>query len=586
MNQNNLFSKEILEKIKQWQTPSYDEETQIQLIELLNHEPQKVIDAFYTSLSFGTAGLRGMMGVGTNRINKYTIGFATQGLSNYLLKTSNAPSAVISYDSRNHSFEFAKETARVFAANGIKVFITKELRPTPFLSFLCTYKNASCGVMITASHNPSTYNGYKVYGKNGGQIIAPDDQKIIEEVRKITTNEAVKRVSFDHPLIHFIEEIEDEEYINAIEGLKNDEQRCKKQGKELKIVFSNLHGTGITLLPKTLHNWGFTNIEYVEKQKLPDGNFPFAKKPNPELEETLALGISQLSEKRRDLLLVTDPDADRLGCVIFHEGLRYILNGNEIASICLYHLLSTYKEQKRLSKNHALVTTIVTTRLLKKMCKEFGIKYFETLTGFKYIGQKIQEFQESVEEIEFLFGAEESYGYLHGTHAKDKDAIVTSAILCEAALKQKLTHQTLLDLLKKIYSLYGVYREKQLSIELEEGQLSQTLIQEKMSLLRKKEIKEIDGVKVLLSEDFLFSKQTNPITLEQRPLLFPTSDVLAFELEDESKFIIRPSGTEPKIKIYGMMRKAASFDVEKDKRECDQFLDTKMHFIKNHLLEL
>lgn len=582
------LSFEIQSKVKKWLENPFDEKTQEHVKALLNHDTQKLIDAFYTDLSFGTAGLRGLMGVGTNRINLYTIATTTQGLSNYILKAQKISQnrVVIAYDSRHHSEEFAKEAACVLAANGIQVFLSKELRPTPFLSFICRHRECISAIMITASHNPPEYNGYKVYWSDGAQIVPPHHQGIIEEVVKITEISHVKKTDLSNPLISYLTTSDDIDYLKELLLLQNLPENNHKNGASLQIVFSNLHGTGITLLPRALRSWGFTSLHYVEEQKKPDGDFPTVKNPNPELKESLNLGIKLLLKTNSDLLIATDPDADRVGIAIQKEGIETLLNGNQIASICLYHLLETLKKQKRLSKQHSVVSTIATTPLLKALCKAYQVHHFETLTGFKYIGEKIREFEENPSEYEFLFGAEESFGFLYGTHARDKDAIITSCLLCEIALNQKNQGRNLLDLLYLIYQKFGIYDEKQLSITLPEGKKSQELIENAMNYLRTHPKESLDNQKTLFIEDYYLSRRKNLSTQEETPLFLPHSDVLVYHYEDGSQVVIRPSGTESKIKIYGMVRKTTSTDIQSSLLECAHLLNKRLEEIKTHYLNL
>lgn len=588
MQEHSPLSFEIQSKVDRWLKSPFDITTQECVRDLLKHNTQKLIDAFYTNLSFGTAGLRGLMGVGTNRINRYTIAAATQGLANYILKVQNNKqnSVAIAYDCRHHSEEFAKEAASVLAANGIQVFLSQQLRPTPFLSFVCRYRRCIAAIMITASHNPPEYNGYKVYWDDGAQIVPPHDKGIIEEVRKIIDISSVKKAPLSHPLIHYLDISDDKAYLKEIIFLQNLPKENQREGHLLQIVFSNLHGTGITLLPEALKSWGFTNLRYVEEEKEPNGDFPTAKKPNPELKEALQLGIELLLKTKSDLLIATDPDADRVGVAIQKDGKETLLNGNQIASICLYHLLETLQKQNRLSKQYAVVSTIVTTPLLKDLCKAYQVHYFETLTGFKYIGEKIREFEESLCEYEFLFGAEESFGFLYGTHARDKDAIITSCLLSEIALEQKKQGKTLIDLLYSIYQKFGVYQDRQLSINLPDGEKSQALIEKAMQSLRNTPQKKLDNKEALFIEDYLLSIKKDLKTDKETPLLLPKSNVLVYQYEDGSKFVIRPSGTESKIKIYGMVKQKTSQPIFSSITSCNELLKRRLEEIKTTYLRL
>lgn len=538
---NESLPPEVKERVAAWLKEPYDAKTQNEVRTLQEKDPAALIDAFYTTITFGTGGMRSVMGPGTNRLNKYTIQGATQGLANYILSQKvEAPKVFISYDSRHNSRLFAEETARVLAGNGIEVFITKELRPTPFVSFGCRYHRCTAAVMITASHNPPEYNGYKVYWSDGAQVVPPHDTGIIAQVQKIQNPKQVKLTDFKNRLIHEVGNEDDEAYFKALMPLQNHPDTNQNHGKELKIVYSPLHGCGITTLPEGLKRWGFTSLSLVEAQKTPDGNFSSAHSPNPEQEQALDLGIQQLMQEKGDLFLASDPDADRLGVVIRHNEKPVILNGNQIASLCLFYLCHT----KSLPENSAAVTTIVTTELFKTIAKSYGVTPFEVLTGFKYIGEKIHEWENS-KEFSFLFGAEESLGFLYGTHSRDKDATIAACLIAEMALQLKLQNKTLVDLLSEIYKKYGPFLEGQLSVKFSAGKEGMETMEKLMKDLRANPPKEIEGQKVTDIEDYLTGKTHIPL---------PKSNVLLFRLEDQSKFIIRPSGTEPKIKIYGLVR--------------------------------
>lgn len=530
---------EVKQRVAAWLKEPYDAETQKEVRLLQEKDPTALIDAFYTTIAFGTGGMRSLMGVGTNRLNKYTIQGATQGLANYILSRKiKTPKVFISYDSRNNSRFFAEETARVLAGNGIEVFITKHLRPTPFVSFGCRYHGCTAAVMITASHNLPEYNGYKVYWSDGAQVVPPHDIGIIAEVQKIQDPSQVKLTQFKDRLINEVESENDEAYFKALMPLQNHPDINQRYGRKLKIIYSPLHGCGITTLPEGIKRWGFTSLSLVEAQKTPDGNFPSAHSPNPEQEQTLDLGIQQLMHEKGDLFLASDPDADRLGVVIRHNETPVILNGNQIASLCLFYLCNT----KSLPENSAAVTTIVTTELFKTIAKSYGVTPFEVLTGFKYIGEKIHQWEGS-KEFSFLFGAEESLGFLYGTHSRDKDATAAACLIAEMALQLKLQNKTLVDLLSELYKKYGPFLEGQLSVKFPAGKEGRETMDKLMKNLRANPPAEIAGQKVIDIEDYLTGKTHTPL---------PKSNVLLFRLEDQSKFIIRPSGTEPKIKVYGL----------------------------------
>lgn len=558
------FSPEVEKRIAQWSSKPYDDETRREIQNLKEHNPEALSDAFYTTVAFGTGGMRSVMGVGTNRLNRYTIRNATQGLAHYILsKKVEKPRVFISHDSRKNSRLFAEETARVLAGNGIEVFLTKELRPTPYVSFGCRHHHCTAAVMITASHNPPEYNGYKVYWSDGAQVVPPHDTGIITEVKKIESPNQLKLGPIDDPLIHLVEAEDDEAYYEALMPLQNFPGDNQDQGAKLHIIYSPLHGCGITTVPEALKRWGFTSITYVEEQKNPDGTFPSAHSPNPEQEAALDCGIKLLQKEKGDLFIATDPDADRTGLVVMHKGAPVILNGNQIASLCTYYLCTTLTDQGKMPENGAIVTTIVTTELLHLIASSFNKKCFEVLTGFKYIGEKIHEWEQSG-EYSFIFGAEESLGFLYGTHSRDKDSTISACLIAEMALQQKKKGKTLIDLLSEIYDKFGPFREKQLSVTFGGGQQGVEKMKKIMEALRTTPPKEICGQDVIEIEDYLTSQKTTIATGKEEPLTLPQSNVLVFRLADRSKFVIRPSGTEPKIKIYGLARYDDEKRLDKD----------------------
>jgi len=579
---------EVEDKIQRWLKHPFDLQTQKEIKHLRKTDPQKLFDAFYTDLSFGTAGLRGLMGVGSNRINRYTIARATQGLANYLLKIhpQNSLKVAIAYDSRHGSELFAQEAARVLAGNGIAVLLSYKLRPTPFLSFICRHHRCAAGIMITASHNPPEYNGYKIYWSDGGQVVSPHDQGIMDEVNKVSDIEAVYTADLSDSLIEYLTPSDDRAYIETLTALQNLPQETSVNGALLSVVFSNLHGTGITLLPDALNSWGFTTLHHVEKQKLPSPDFPTVTSPNPELKDALQLGIDTLLRVHGDLLLATDPDADRVGVVSLHKNTPVVFNGNQIATLCLYHLLTTLDKQKRLTPQHTVISTIVTTPLLQTLCNHYHITYMETLTGFKYIGEKMREFESAPTKNTFLFGAEESYGYLYGTHVHDKDAIIASCLLCELALEQKKQGLSLLDLLYTIYQRFGVYQEDQLSISLPDEEKSQRKIAEALARLRATPPQRLCEQKVISVSDYSLSAKTDLVTNTTSLLSLPKSNVLTYDCEDGSRFVIRPSGTEPKLKIYGMIRQDCEESVATTMDMCHDLLVDRLQTIRKSLLRL
>ncbi|NGX61595.1 MAG: Phosphoglucomutase [Chlamydiae bacterium] len=542
--------------IESWLQGEYDDKSKEEIRKLQQQDPEELLDAFYTHLSFGTGGLRGIMGVGTNRMNPYTVRSATQGLANYIKRQASkeeAHSVVIGYDCRHHSREFAEESAKVLAANGIKVYLYQELRPVALVSFGVLYKKATAGILITASHNPPQYNGYKVYWDYGGQVLPPHDQGIIEEVEKITSNEMVQIGTLDSPLIEEIDGEIDLAYRKAVSACQLHPGDNLSKGKELAVVYTSLHGAGITTVPPALKEWGFTNLTLVEEQSTPDGDFPTVKTPNPEDHAALKLGIDTLKKTNGDLLIGTDPDTDRLGVVIMHEGEPYFFNGNEMACILFEHICRSLKQKHQFPPKPMCVKTIVTTELLRKIADHYQVSCLDVLTGFKYIGEKISQWEEekeaNVTTHHFLFGGEESYGYLIGTHVRDKDAIVSSAMVCEAALQMKFRGKTLLDLLHEIYQEHGVYREKLLSLTFE-GKEGIDAMKQMMETLRKHPPQTLADQPVEIIEDYLTHQRRHVTSGTTETLTLPKSNVLRLWLADGTKVVIRPSGTEPKIKLY------------------------------------
>ncbi len=563
------MNSEIVKRAHQWlEDPAYDEKTKAEVRELLNH-PDQLTDAFFTDLSFGTGGLRGIMGAGSNRMNIYTVRKATQGLANYIRKKGN-PSlgVVIGFDSRHNSAQFAQEAATVFAAGGIKVYLIPELRPTPYVSFSTRHLKAQAGVMITASHNPKEYNGYKVFWQDGGQVVPPHDTGIIAEVDAIISPAEVKLAKLTDPLIVKTDKSLDEAYLKALSALQH---FPGEDHRALKICYTSLHGTGITLMPEALHRWGFSAPHLVASQVVPDGDFPTVHFPNPEYPEALKAGIADLVRTGNDILLASDPDADRLGCAVRHLGKPITLSGNEQAAIAAYFICETLTKQKKMPPKGAIVTTIVTTELLKHIAKAYTIACIEVLTGFKYIGEKIHEW-EKPGGYQFLFGAEESYGYLIGTYARDKDAMAAGCLFAEIAVRMKEQGKTLVDLLHEVYQKFGVFREKQMSLTFEEGKKGLDSIHRLMERLRKNPPAALAGEKVISIEDFLKGTPEN----------LPRSDVLLYRLEDQSKIIIRPSGTEPKLKVY-LATTSKSPSIEKGLSDCDQCIDLLLSALKKEL---
>lgn len=539
---------QILEKAKQWLLNDYDEETRMKVQHMIQFDETELIDSFYRDLEFGTGGLRGIMGAGTNRMNKYTVGSATQGLANYLnksFKDNSAISVAIAFDSRNNSQYFAKVAAGVLSANGIKVFLFESLRPTPELSYAVRYLKCQAGIVITASHNPKEYNGYKVYWDDGGQLVPPHDEGVITEVKKITT---IKDVKFEgqEKNIKIISKEVDEPYLKAVKSLSLNPDIIQKQ-KDLKIVYTAIHGTGTVLVPASLKNFGFTNVSTVEKQMIPDGNFPTVASPNPEEKTTMSMALDQAKEIGADLILATDPDADRVGVGVKDDKGNYILlNGNQSASLLIYYLITQWKKRGKITGHEYIVKTIVTSELLRDIARDNNVECFDVLTGFKYIAEKIREYEG---KKTFIGGGEESYGYLVGDFVRDKDAVISCSMLAETAAWAKEQGLTMFELLVDIYTKYGFYLEELVSLT-KKGQTGAEEIQKMMDDYREKHPEEINGQKVIAVKDYLKQIEKNLITGKQYPIELPKSDVLQFFLEGGSKITVRPSGTEPKIKFY------------------------------------
>ncbi len=573
---------EIQKRVNYWLQGPFDEKTKAEVRALIEKNPQGLIDAFFTDLSFGTGGMRGIMGAGTTRMNIYTIRLATQGLANYLRKqnTHSKLSVLIGFDSRHHSQEFAEEAAKVLAGNGIHVYLLSKLRPTPYVSFACRFKKASAAIMITASHNPKEYNGYKVYWSDGAQVVYPHDEGIVKEAQSLQDLSSVHLASLSDPLIEIVPTSLDDEYLKAIAPLQHFPEENKKNGSSLKIVYTSLHGTGITIVPRALREWGFSTIQMVENQITIDGDFPTVAFPNPEYKETLKLGIALLEQTQSDIVLATDPDADRIGVVVRHQGKSILINGNEMAAICIDYLCEVMSELGTLPPKGAFVTTIVTTELLKKITSVYQKPCFEVLTGFKYIGEKIHLWETSENGYQFIFGAEESYGCLLGTHARDKDAIIASCLIAEIGSHAKRRGQTLRDRLQEIYKKYGIFREKQLSMNFNPGKEGMDQMASVMVHLRSNPPKNIAGQAVVSLEDYEKRQRVYLDSGKVEKLELPQSDVLLFRLADKTRLVIRPSGTEPKIKIYGCVTTDHFKTIEEGIQECDKRLDLFLDTLK------
>ncbi len=538
----------------------------------------ELTDSFYKELEFGTGGLRGIMGIGPNRMNKYTIGMATQGLANYLKATFSGEEirVAIAHDSRNNSDFFAKTTAAVFSGNGIKVFLFDALRPTPELSFAIRHLKCHSGVVITASHNPKEYNGYKAYWSDGSQIIAPHDTNIIHEVRKITDVSQVK-LTANPDLIESISTDVDKAYLEAVAEQVLSPEAIRNQ-QDLSIVFSPIHGTGVTMVPPILEKIGFNNVHVVEEQAQPDGNFPTVVYPNPEEEEAMSIALNKAKEMSADLVMATDPDADRVGIAVKNtKGEFQLLNGNQTGVLIIYYLCKKWKENQKLDGNQFVVKTIVTTELIKAIADSFAIDCYDTLTGFKFIAGLIRELEG---QKTFIGGGEESYGYLIGDKVRDKDAVASCAIIAEMAAWAKDNQKTLYEVLLDIYQEYGLYQESLTSIT-KKGKEGADQIKAMMSDFRQTPPRELGGSPVKTLIDYQNGESKDLQTEEVSAINFPSSNVLQFITEDGTKVSVRPSGTEPKIKFYFGVKKA--FDSSSDIDSQLGLLQAKVDKIKAEL---
>lgn len=565
--------------INEWLNGNYDQKTKDEIQQLLDKEAYtELTDSFYRNLEFGTGGLRGIMGAGSNRINKYTIGTATQGLSNYLLNKypGEKIKVAIAHDSRNNSDYFAGITADVFSANGIHVYFFNALRPTPELSFAIRELGCRSGVMLTASHNPKEYNGYKAYGADGGQFTSPDDTMVMDEVAKIKSIDEVKFTRIDAN-VELIGEDLDQSYLDKITALSVSSEAIARQ-KDLKIVYSPIHGTGITLVPKALAQFGFANVTLVEEQSTPDGNFPTVVYPNPEEKEALTLALRKAEQIDADLVLATDPDADRVGIAVKNsDGEFVLLNGNQTGSLLINYLLSAWEEKGKLTGDQYIVKTIVTSNLIDAIAKAKNVTCYNTLTGFKWIGQLMTNLEG---KQTFIGGGEESYGYLIGELVRDKDAVVSCAFIAEMTAFYKDKGSSLYDAMLDMYVQYGFYKEELVSIT-KKGKTGAEEIKALMEKFRNNPPVTLGGSKVATLKDYELGFETDLHSGQKKQLELPKSDVLQFITEDGSIISARPSGTEPKIKFYcsvnTKLKDKASF------KETELALSEKIKSIMNDL---
>lgn len=531
---------------------SIDENTKEELRSITDEK--EIEDRFYKDLEFGTGGLRGIIGAGSNRLNIYTVGKATQGFANYLNKRSKSSKVAIAYDSRNMSTEFAEYAGRVLAGNGIKVYLYDKLTPTPMLSFAVRELGCDGGIVLTASHNPKEYNGYKVYGNDGCQVTDVAANEIIGYVNNVDAFNDVLVMSKDEAiekeLINYIGTDMYEAYVERVKGLTVREELVKEHAADLKIIYTPIHGTGNIPVRMTLGKLGYKQVEVVKEQELPDGNFPTAPYPNPEDSKVFKLALEMAKDFNPDIILGTDPDCDRIGAVVKDNNGDYrVLTGNQVGVLLTHYIVSSLKDMNKLTPVGTIIKTIVSTDMVKPICKDYGVKLEEVLTGFKYIGELIKNFESNPSENKFLLGFEESYGYLSGDFVRDKDAVVAAMLICEMTLYYKSIGKTLYEGLIDLYNKYGYYKEKLISIELK-GKEGQEKIGEIIEFFRTEDIKSFGDYKVAVKEDYKLSIRKNIENNEEEEMTLPKSNVLKFICDNGCYFVVRPSGTEPKMKIY------------------------------------
>lgn len=573
--ENNTLLTQVIGKAKSWLTESYDAETRAEVERLLNNEdPTELIESFYKDLEFGTGGLRGIMGVGSNRMNIYTVGAATQGLSNYLKQEFahlDQIKVVIGYDCRNNSRRFAEISADIFTANGIKVYIFEDLRPTPEMSYTIRTLGCQSGIILTASHNPKEYNGYKAYWDDGAQVIAPHDKNIIAEVNKIRS---ASDINFHGKpeLVEVLGEAVDNDYIQKLTTISLSPEAIKKHN-DMKIVYTPIHGTGVKLIPAALKAFGFTNIVHVPEQDVVSGDFPTVVSPNPEEPAALSMAVKKAQEVGAELVLASDPDADRVGAAILNDKNEFILvNGNQTALLFIYYLITRWKELGKLTGNEYIVKTIVTTELIRTIAEKNSVVMYDCYTGFKWIAAIMRDLEG---KKQYIGGGEESYGFLCEDFVRDKDAVSACAMLAEIAAWAKDNGKTLYELLQDIYIEYGFSKEKGISV-VKKGKSGAEEIEAMMKNFRENPIKEIAGSKVTLIKDFGKLTAFSVLDGESYTLDMPTtSNVIQYFTEDETKVSIRPSGTEPKIKFYIEVRGIAKSreDLAKADAEAEAKID-------------
>lgn len=568
--ENQDLLKTVIAKAEKWLSPAYDENTQAEVRRMLDNEDKtELIEAFYKDLEFGTGGLRGIMGVGSNRMNVYTVGAATQGLSNYLnknFKDMKQISVVIGHDCRNNSRLFAEISANIFSANGIKVYLFDDMRPTPEMSFAIRHLGCQSGIILTASHNPKEYNGYKAYWDDGAQVLPPHDKGIIDEVNKITSAADIK-FEGNKALIEIIGENVDSAYLEQLKSVSIDPEVIKRH-KDLKIVYTPIHGTGMMLIPRALKSWGFEDVNTVKEQMVKDGNFPTVVSPNPENAEALTLAVKLAKEIGAELVMASDPDADRVGIACKNDRGEWVLiNGNQTCLMFLYYIITQYTKLGKMTGREFVVKTIVTTELIKTIAERNNIEMFDCYTGFKWIAREIRL---NEGKKKYIGGGEESYGFLAEDFVRDKDAVSACCLIAEVAAWAKDNGKTLFELLQDIYIEYGFSKEKSISIT-KPGKSGAEEIKAMMENFRKNPPKEIAGSPVILAKDYASLKQTDGKGNVSDIDMPATSNVLQYFTEDGTKVSVRPSGTEPKIKFYvevkGVLKDRSEYDAVNEKAE-------------------
>lgn len=571
------------EKYNEWISSSTISEEVKEELRAIKDE-KEIEDRFYKELEFGTGGLRGIIGAGTNRMNVYTVGKATQGFADFINDTYKGEKAIaIAYDSRNMSKEFAKAAALTLCANDIKVYLYESLRPTPMLSFAVRHLKCKAGIVITASHNPKEYNGYKAYGEDGCQLTDEPAKEVIGYVNRVEDYSKIKTMSeeeaLEKGLLVYIGEDVDKAYIESLKSLTIREELVKDHAKDLKIVYTPIHGSGNVPVRRVLSELGYENVLVVKEQELPNGNFPTAPYPNPENPDVFKIAMEMANKVNADVIFGTDPDCDRIGVVVKdNKGEFRVLTGNQTGMLLVNYVLGSLKELNKLPKNGVVIKTIVTTESVRKMAEAYGVKLIDVLTGFKYIGEKIREFEETGSN-EYLIGFEESYGYLFGTFSRDKDAVVASMLIAEMTLYYKKQGKTLYDALVEIYEQYGYFKESLVSVELK-GKEGQEKIGRCLDLLRADEITEVNGVKVVKSFDYKSSTERDLIANTTSKINLPKSNVLKYILEDDSWFVVRPSGTEPKMKVYLAVKGNSLEDADK---QTERFKSSVMAIVNEKL---